>query len=434
MADYDTVDFFGDESLVADPFPYFDHLRAACPVAHLPHHGVVAVTGYDEATEVWRDPATFSSCNSVTGPFPGLPEAPVGDDISALIERHRDGLPMGEYLVAHDPPVHTAERGLLMRLLTPKRLQENEAFMWRLADRQIDEFIDRASGTTGRAHVEVLQDFGQPFALLVIADLLGVPERDHRAFRVQLGASHPEPAVGDEEREMSLDPLAFLFDTFTSYIEDRRREPRGDVLTHLATATYPDGSTPEVAVVVRTAAFLFAAGQDTTARLITAALHVLAEDRALQQQLREERERIPNFLEEVLRLDGPVKTVSRLARVSTSVAGVDIPAGTTISIFPHAANRDPRHFEAPNELRLDRPNAREHLAFGRGIHSCPGGPLARVEARIALDRLLERTADIRISEAAHGPAGARHFDYVPTYILRGLSSLHLEVTPAEGAR
>jgi len=131
----------------------------------------------------------------------------------------------------------------------------------------------------------------------------------------------------------------------------------------------------------------------------------------------------------VLRLDGPVKTVSRLARVTTSLGGVDIPAGTTVAVFPHAANRDPERFEAPGELRLDRPNAKEHLAFGRGIHACPGGPLARVEARIALERLLARTSSIDISEAEHGPPGARRYRYVPTYILRGITALHLEVTP-----
>lgn len=221
----------------------------------------------------------------------------------------------------------------------------------------------------------------------------------------------------------SFDTVDFFMDT--ALVD----EPREDVLTQLATAKYPDGATPEVAVVVRTATFLFAAGQDTTARLITSALRVLGDDPELQRLLRDEPERIPAFLEEVLRLEGPVKTASRVAQVTTTLAGVDIPAGATVAVFPHAANRDPRRFEAPNDLRLDRANVREHLAFGRGIHSCPGGPLARVEARIALERLLARTAEIRTSDAAHGPVGARRYEYDPTYILRGLKSLHLEITP-----
>ena len=407
MAGYDIVDYFTDPSLVEDPLPYFEHLRALGPVTRLPHHGVVAVTGYEEASELWRRPEAFSSCISVTGPFPGIPEAVEGDDANDVIERHRAGLPMGEYLITQDPPTHDALRGLLMRLLTPRRLQESEGAIVRLADRQLDRVLDRPS-------FEVQGEFAQPYALLVIAELLGVPEDEHPTFTHQLG-----------ER----DPLAFLSDTFSAYVEYRRRAPRDDVLTSLATATYPDGTVPEVLDVVRTATFLFAAGQDTTARLITAALRILGDDHALQDRLRAEPERIPDFVEEVLRLDGPVKTVSRMARVTTSLGGVDIPAGTTVAVFPHAANRDPERFEAPGELRLDRPNAKEHLAFGRGIHACPGGPLARVEARIALERLLARTSSIDISEAEHGPPGARRYRYVPTYILRGITALHLEVTP-----
>ena len=142
--DYDAIDFFRGNEVVDDPYPYFDHLRGRCPVTREPHHDVMMVTGYDEAVQVYNDTAVFSSCNAVTGPFPGFPVPLVGDDVSDLIEAHRDELPMADQLPNMDPPMHTAHRGLLMRLITPKRLKENEEFMWRLADRQIDEF--HASG------------------------------------------------------------------------------------------------------------------------------------------------------------------------------------------------------------------------------------------------------------------------------------------------
>src|SRR5438128_3537770 len=140
-ADFEQVDFFSNESLLEDPYPYFEHLRSKCPVTPLPHHGVMAVSGYDEAFEVYRDVETFSSCNSVVGPFATFPEPLEGDDVSELIERFRPGLPMNEHMVTMDPPEHTRQRALLMRLLTPKRLKQNEEFMWRLADQQLDEFL-----------------------------------------------------------------------------------------------------------------------------------------------------------------------------------------------------------------------------------------------------------------------------------------------------
>lgn len=434
MSDFEKIDFFRDDALVPDPYPYFDELRQRCPVLREPHHDVVMVTGYDEAMAVYHDPATFSSCNSVTGPFPGLPGL---DDrgggrgvgrgrgagrVSELIEAHRDELPFSDQLPTLDPPVHTAHRALLMRLITPKRLKENEEFMWRLADQVIDEFI-------GSGRCELVRDFAGPFTMLVVADLLGVPEEDHELFRTELGPRH-DRALGSTKRgAMEHNPLEFLYRQFTTYVEDRRQAPRDDVLTGLATATFPDGSTPEVIDVVRVASNLFAAGQETTVRLLSTALKLVGEDAELQQLLRRERDRVPNFVEEALRFESPVKGDFRLTRVPATVGGVEIPAGTTVMVVNGAANRDARQFEDPAEFRVDRANARQHLAFGFGIHTCPGAPLARVEAQVSVERLLDRMADIRISEAEHGPPGNRRYDYLPTYILRGLQRLHLEFTP-----
>jgi len=409
--------------LVDDPYPYFEQLRQECPVRREPHHDVVMVTGYEEALAVYHDTERFSSCTSVTGPFPGMPVELEGDDISDLIEEHRDGLPFSDQLPTFDPPKHTAHRGLLMRLLTPKRLKENEEFMWRLADQQMDTFIERGS-------VEFIREFGSVYTMLVIADLLGVPEEDRPIFQERLNRPDPGRTVGSTgDDSMAHNPLEFLYEQFSAYVEDRRREPRGDVLTGLATATFPDGSTPEVMDVVRVAANLFAAGQETTIRLLGTMLQRVGEDAELQQRLRDERALVPNFVEECLRHESPVKGDFRLNRVPTTVGGVDLPAGTTVMVLNGAANRDPRKFESPEEFDVERANAREHLAFGHGIHFCPGATLARAEGRVAMERMLDRMADIRISEAEHGPPGDRRYEYAPTFILRGLQKLHLEFTP-----
>ena len=418
---YDVIDFFRSDEVVADPYPYFEHLRKQCPVLRETHHDVMMVTGYDEAVAVYNDTVVFSSCNAVTGPFPGFPVPLEGDDVSDLIEAHRDDLPFSDQLPNMDPPMHTEHRGLLMRLITPKRLKENEEFMWRLADRQIDEF--HASG-----EVELISGFGAPFAMLVVADLLGVPEEDHEEFRTAL--NRPHGAVGSTGgRSMAQSPLEYLYERFGEYVEDRRANPRDDVLTGLALATFPDGSTPEVIDVVRVAANLFAAGQETTVRLFGTAFQYLAERPELQQRLRDEPDLIPNFVEEALRIESPVKGDFRLSRVPTSVGGVDVPAGTTLMVVNGAANRDPARFDDPDAFVVDRANARQHLSFGHGVHTCPGAPLARAEGKVAVARMLQRAADIQVSEAHHGPPDARRYDYLPTYILRGLGALHLEFTP-----
>ena len=426
MSNYDSIDFFRGDELIVDPYPYFDFLREQCPVRRESHHDVVMVTGYDEAVSVYADSATFSSCNAVTGPFPGFPVPLEGDDVSELIDQHRDELPFSDQLPTFDPPMHKAHRALLMRLLTPSRLRENEDFMWQRADRQIDEFISLGS-------FELIKDFAAPFTLYVIADLLGVPESDQEWFREVLQGSRrkQESAVGSTESDsLGHSPLEFLYERFTAYVEDRRKDPQDDVITGLATATFPDGSLPEVIDVVRIATNLFGAGQETTVRLLGAAFQLLGERPDLQQALRDDPSRTADFVEECLRIESPVKGDFRLARRATTVGGVDIPAGTTLMLVNGAANRDPRHFPNPDEFQLDRLNSRTNLAFGRGVHSCPGGPLARTEARVSIERLLQRMSDIRISEAEHGPVGARRYAYAPTYILRGLNGLQLDFTAA----
>ncbi len=421
---FETIDYFTDAALVEDPYPYFHYLRSRGPVLRLPHHGVVAVSGYEEALAVYRDTDTFSSCNSVVGPFARFPVPLEGSDVSETIDRYRDQLPMHEHMVTQDPPEHTRQRALLMRLITPNRLKENEEFMWRLADRQLDEFL-------GKEKCEFIAEYSQPFAMLVIADLLGVPEADHQLFRTRLGTT---PGAISGEGQQELNALGSLDEWFEKYIEDRRREPREDVLTGMALAKYPDGSTPDVTTVVRAATFLFAAGQETTARLLATALRVLTELPDLQEELRAHRERIPDFVEEALRIESPVKTDFRLARRDTTLAGVEVPAGTPVALLNGAANRDPRQFECPDEFRLGRPNVKEHIAFGRGVHVCPGSPLARTEVKVSLNRILDRMRNIRLSEEHHGAAGARRFEYEPTYILRGLRRLHLEFKRVDALR
>jgi cytochrome P450 len=381
------------------------------------------VTGYDELTEVYRDGATFSAINSSLGPFPLPFEVNGAEDISRLIEEHRQRFPMHEHLVSFDPPRHTAHRALLNGLFTPKWLKQNEEFMWQLADELIDEFV--ADG-----HCEFVAAYGQPFPLLVIADLLGVPEADHSMFRELLAGGGPNAdrpwAATDETGAVDQNPLAYLDNWFTAYLSERRAAPAHDIMSELAAQRFPDGSLPEVADLVRHATFLFIAGHETTARLLASALRVLAEQPELRDTLRHNRDLIPNFVDEMLRMESPIKSDFRLTTRGVTLGGVELPAGTTVMLLPGAANRDPNHFEYPAELRVDRKNAHQNVAFARGVHSCPGGPLARIEGRVTIERVLDRLDNLRLDEVHHGPEEARRYDYVPLYILRGLDKLYIE--------
>jgi cytochrome P450 len=425
MTEFADVDYFTDADIAQDPYAYWDYLRSRGPVFREPHYGVVAVTGYQEVQAAFKDVGSFSAVNAIGGPFPPLPFTPKGDDISEQIEAHRHEFPIFEHMVVMDPPEHEKARSLLGRLLTPRRLQENKDYIWQLADRQFDEFI--ANG-----QCEFLGEYAKPFATLAIADLLGVPDEDRAEIRRNLGAGNaPGARVGALDHEpVGSNPLQYLDDLFSGYIADRREQPREDVLTGLATAMYPDGSTPPLLEVVRPATFLFAAGQETVTKLLSAAVQVLGDQPELQERLRADRSLIGSFIEEALRMQSPTKVDFRLARKTTTLGGVRIPAGTVVMLCLGAANRDPRKFDNPNEFQADRKNVREHIAFGRGIHTCAGAPLARVEGQVTINRLLDRTRDIRISEAEHGSPADRDYQYESTFLLRGLRELHIEFTQA----
>jgi cytochrome P450 family 150 subfamily A5 len=415
---FEGVDFFSDTGLIDDPYPYFAFLRdQKGPVWMEPQYGVAIVTGHLEAMAVLRDHDTFSSCNAPTGPFPGLPVAPEGDDATSIIDEHRDQLPMHEFMVTMDPPRHNELRGLMRGLFTPRRLKENEDFMWRLADEQLEEFL-------ARGHCEFVAEYAAPYTSVVIADLLGVPDEDRSRFR-QLFDKMTMAEVSEEQQILVDNPLAYIEGAFTHYVEDRRAAPRTDVLTHLAQATFSDGGVPEVTALAREASFIFAAGQETTVRLLAFAMRHLAEHQDVQQRLRDDRELIPEFVEEMLRLESPIKAYFRMARRTTMLGGVRVPAGTSVMLLPGAANRDPRQFAKPDAFALDRANGREQLAFSRGVHSCLGQPLARSEGRITVERVLDRMREFHVMEEYHGTPDERTWEYLPTWIFRGLSSIHV---------
>ncbi|MFJ9127788.1 cytochrome P450 [Streptomyces sp. NPDC102340] len=417
------TDYFTDAEVAADPAPYFDHMLAHHPVWREPKYGVVIVTGYEEALQVYHQPEVYSSINRTGGPVLDLPVELVGDDLTDLLEQYREHFPSNDQMVTFDPPLHTDHRALLMGLITPKRLKQNEEFLKRTADRFLDELLAKGS-------CDYIWDYAKRYAVLAVADLLGVPEEDHSMLIELLAVKGP--MLGNLQLQAAHhNTLERLYGYFIDKIEARRANPGEDILTGMALATFPDGTLPEPIHVARIASNLFAAGNETTVQLLGVSLARLAEDQELQGLLRRETALIPKFIEEVLRIEAPIKGSFRLTKVATTIGDVDLAPGTVVMLLHGAAGRDARVFDDPGAFNPKRPNARQHLAFGRGIHTCPGAPLARAEAVYSLQRLLERTQSITLSEEHHGSADARRWNLMESYKFRGHTHLHLEFSERE---
>lgn len=410
-------DYFTDHSVLLDPYDYFETIRRHGPVYQMQSRDVVVVTGFAEALEVLRNTQDFSSWLN-PDPLVKLPFDVDGDDITAQLAATPSN-PM-ELMVSYDGERHAAARSLLNPLFTPSRLKANEEFMRAYAEKMVQDVV--AAGGC-----ELVNKVATPFVTMVIADLLGVPADDREAFRQLIDSAPPPGNMDAGEDGQSVHPLMVMAGYFTRYVSERRTQPQNDVMTEMALAKYPDGSTPDAMEVVKSAMFLFAAGQDTSAKLIGNAMRRLAEDQDLQQQIREDRKLVGPFLEEVLRVEGSTKATFRIASRRTRIGDMEIPAGKRVVVSLSAANRDPRRWEDPAEFRLGRPKIKEHLAFGRGAHTCAGAPLARAEVAVILDRFLEHTSAITLDEAHHGPAGNRTIEYEPSYIIRGLANLHIKV-------
>jgi cytochrome P450 len=423
MSDLATRDYTEDLEILRDPYPFFEAIRRPGGVFHDAERDIYYVTGFDEAVGVLLDHETFSSNIAVHGPkhlptFGGTKE-----QIREQLAEFRSQNAVAELLVNYDGLEHSNVRGLLDKLFTPSRLKANEEYMTRLADSMVAEAL-----ALGKA--EMVKSFSAKYVTLVIADLLGVPDADRDTFRDVIDKGPPAGNMNQDDERPPHATLEFLGGYFFNYINERRERDMGDVMSELAHARFPDGTLPDLFEVVKASMFLFAAGQDTSAKLVANSLLYLCENPAMQDRLRANPGEVPSFIEEMLRLEGSTKATFRLALEDAMVGDTLIPAGKALVVGLAAGNRDPGKWDDPLDFRLDRAGIRQHLAFGRGKHTCIGAALARAEVIVLLRSLLRATSAIRIDETQHGPPGARRLSYEPSYIIRGLDALHLVLEPA----
>ncbi|MCB1247976.1 MAG: cytochrome P450 [Acidimicrobiales bacterium] len=370
-----------DGSVLEEPTAWFHRLLDTAPVWRVPGRDLVVVSSFDTVTEAVRRPDDFSS------------------NIRSVIYRDDDGWPalvsLGfddgassiDVLATADPPMHKGHRSMVLHELIAAKVAALRPTIEALARARVADAV--AAGS-----FDAMAAIANPIPIRVVSRLVGFVDDDPDDL---LAAAFDSTALlaATQPVEVALEAMAraaAILDWIGAEV-DRAIADGADGILDLAAQAVRAGELDRDSAVVMMHTLLSAGGESTTS-LLGNAMWALANDRPLQDRLRADRELLPAFLEEVLRLDSPFRYHLRYARQATVLDGVEVPAGAVVVLLWAAANRDPRRFEDPDDLRLDRAFPRDHVGFGRGIHLCVGAPLARLEAEIVLGALIDATTSI----------------------------------------
>ena len=366
------------DDFYADPYPYYHALREHAPVKPMPD-GSWFLTRYDDILPVYRDPATWSSDKKLEfGPKYGP---------SPLLEHHTTSL------VFNDPPLHTRVRRAIVGALSQRHIAAMEPGLVALVDRLLD-------GLAARQAVDLIDEYAGAIPVEIIGNLLGVPHDEREPLRrwslAILGAL--EPVLTRERATAGNQAVTDMSAYLRTLIAERRTRPRDpgtDVLTRLI-AGDAEGDPLTETELTHQCIFLLNAGHETTTNLIGNALHALTQWPDQRARLVREPALIDSAVEEFLRFESSNQLGNRISTRPSVVGGVELPAGSRVTLCIGAANRDPAQFPDPDRLDLGRaPN--KHVAFGFGIHTCAGLNLARLEGRVAISRFLARFPDYALA-------------------------------------
>ena len=382
---------------VADPYPLYRRLRDRDPIHRSIFADQVVVSRYADIDRILRDHRNF-----------GNDFSKVTSSEGSIATRKK----LTPSMLAQDPPDHTRLRALVNRAFTPRQVARMEDYIRATAHTLLDKIGDARE-------FDLMKAFAVPLPTIVIARMIGVPERDLERFKVWSDdlARALEPFLSPEEEEKVYRAARQFAEYFTAIIEQRRREPRDDLVSRLVEAEDAGDklTAKETRVMLR---LLLTAGNETTTNLIGNGVRALLRHPDQLALLRERPELIPSAVEELLRYDPPVQLDMRVALRDMELGGLAVKEGTMITLLIGSANHDPERFPEPEHLDITR-SGQANISFGRGIHHCLGAPLARLEGRIALEVLVERFPRLAF--------GTRPPKYRPSIVLRGLEHLDVRV-------
>lgn len=393
--------------LIECPFPFYASLRETEPVHRL-DNGDVLVTRWAEIEEVVRDRATYSNVVGPRNPQVLGGERVGGDDAGPW------PLPFA------DPPSHTDQRRLCRSVVARRWLQWFEPVAARLSDELIDTFASRGEA-------EFRSEFAQLLPRRVMMEAFAFPRADEeRLIEWSSGAGPVGSRLGSEEdRAAETRRRHELSEYMRAAIADRQTRGGDDYLSELVSDQVARDGSLNMPYLLAEVTNLFAAGNVTTAHMFASAMRLVLDHPETLRRLREDRSLIAPMLEEAMRLESPIQWLQRLTTRPCTLAGVELDAGTIVLIAWGAANRDPALFEDPDRFDIDRPElVKRQLAFGYGPHRCLGAPLARLEGRVAFDRLLSRLSGLR----AH--PRVRDDSHLQTPNQRSPTAVHIAFDPA----
>lgn len=365
----------------ANPYPMYAELRREAPVSYSPQYGMWVVTRYADVVAVLKQHDLFSSVGSMQT-TPNLPAS-----VEAVLS---NGLGAAQLMVESDPPDHTRMRAAVNKAFTPQRIAQLEPRIRRTADELIDAFA-----ADGRA--ELIHQFGSPFQGLVICELFGIPGAHSEQIK-RWTDDWVEMLSGGASEERLVECAQAFVDCqhyFLEQLRSRQDDPREDLLTAMLPADMGGTASMNAAEAAYNALDLVAAGHETTTNALGNGLMQLFAHSEQLAQLRSDPALIPNAVEEMLRVDTSVLGLFRVTTREVELSGVTIPAGARVFVAYGSGSHDEERFAEPERFDIRRSNAREHLAFARGIHVCIGAALARMELRIAFERLLTRLPNLR---------------------------------------